>query len=163
MSEKSPSVVGERQQKVPTAWKVSRGPVKADRYTLETAKAIEAMLTVPIAVLPKVEGDLVLPFRVGVGADIEMLLRPDASPKDLRKALRRYAHSAGYLFASAQPDAYRHEINGEAVEPVSEVDRINARQSFLIVQRKRKERRQQRDSQVAYDDHADRIGNISSL
>lgn len=123
---------------------------------------IEAMLTVPIAVLPKVEGDLVLPFRVGVGAEIETLLRPDASPKELRKALRRYAHSAGYLFASAQPDAYRHEVNGEAIEPVSESDRINARQSFLIVQRKRKERRQQRAGQMIDDDHADRIGNISS-
>lgn len=131
---------------VATAWQVSRGPIKADRYTLEAARSIDAMLTVPIAVLPKIEGDLVLPFRVGIGTDIETLLRPDASRSELRKALRRYTHSAGYLYASAQPDAYRHEINGEAVGLVSEEDRINARQSFLKVQEMRKQRRKQRQA-----------------
>ncbi|WP_192800959.1 hypothetical protein [Brucella tritici] len=65
-----------------TAWKTSRGPVKVDRYSLEAAKAINALLTVPIAVLPQAEGDIVRPFRLGIGADIEALLRPDSALKD---------------------------------------------------------------------------------
>jgi ProP effector len=73
-----------------------------------------------------------------------MLLRPDASIKDLRKAVRRFTYSAGYLYASAQPDAHCHEINGEPVEPVSERDRINAQQSFLFVQEQRIQRLQPR-------------------
>lgn len=162
MIEKRPSAIDDQSEKTPTAWKVSRGPVKVDRYSLEVAKAINAMLTAPISVLPKVEGDLVLPFRVGIGAEIEKLLRPTASAKELRKALRRYAYSAAYLYASAQPDACRHEINGEPIEPVSELDRVNARQSFLIVQEKRDERRRERNGQVVYDDDPDRMGNISS-
>jgi len=80
----------------------------------------------------------------------------------LRKAVSRYAYSAGYLYALAQPDAQRHEINGEAVEPVSEHDRINARQSFLLVQKKRQERRQEREEQAPGSDQAERIGNMSS-
>ena len=138
--------------KTATAWKMSRGPIKVDRYTLEAAKAINALLTVPITVLPQAEGDIVRPFRLGIGADIEALLRPDAALKVLRNAVSRYAHSAGYFYALAQPDAQRHEFNGKAIAPVSEDDRINARQPFLLVQKKRQERRREREDQVPRDD-----------
>ncbi|WP_425467455.1 ProQ/FINO family protein, partial [Rhizobium rosettiformans] len=45
-----------------------------------------------------------------------MLLRPDAELKELRNALRRYAHSAQYLQALSQDDSMRHEINGEPAQ-----------------------------------------------
>lgn len=118
----------------------ARGPVKVDRYSLTAAKAINALLTVPIAVLPQKEGDIIRPFRVGIGEDIRMLLRPEIELKELRKALRRYAYSAQYLQALSQDGSMRHEINGEPVEPVSEEDRAHARQSFLTVSARRLKR-----------------------
>ncbi|MFC3320248.1 ProQ/FINO family protein [Rhizobium rosettiformans] len=48
-----------------------------------------------------------------------MLLRPDAELKELRNALRRYAHSAQYLQALSQDDSMRHEINGEPAQAVN--------------------------------------------
>lgn len=117
------------------------GPIKVDRYSLTAAEAINALLTVPIAVLPNAEGDIIRPFRVGIGEDIKMLLRPDVELKELRKALRRYAYSAQYLHAVAQHDSMRHEINGEPVGPVSDEDRAHARQSYLIVSARRLKRR----------------------
>ncbi|ACM39615.1 MULTISPECIES: ProQ/FinO family protein [Rhizobium/Agrobacterium group] len=128
-------------------WKASRGPIKVDRYSLEAAKAVNALLNEPIAVLPSAEGETVLPFRIGINTDIERRLRPDAALSDLRKALRRYTHSAAYLYATAQPDALRHDIVGQPCEAVRDEDRLNARQSFLIVQERRKQRRQQRESE----------------
>ncbi|THV28908.1 hypothetical protein FAA86_23860, partial [Rhizobium rosettiformans W3] len=73
-------------------------------------------MTVPIAVLPQKEGDIIRPFRLDIGEDIRMLLRPDAELKELRNALRRYAHSAQYLQALSQDDSMRHEINGEPAQ-----------------------------------------------
>ncbi|NSZ66883.1 MULTISPECIES: ProQ/FinO family protein [Rhizobium/Agrobacterium group] len=105
------------------------------------------MLNEPTAVLPSDEEETVLPFRIGIDTDIEKRLRLDAGLSDLRKALRRYTHSAAYLYATAQPEALRHDIVGKPCEPVSEDDRLNARQSFLLVQERRKQRRQQRQSE----------------
>lgn len=119
----------------------TRGPVKVDRYSLTAARAINALLTVPIAVLPNAEGDIIRPFRVGIGKDIKMLLRPETDLKELRNALRRYAYSAQYLHAVAQVDSMRHEINGEPVGPVSDEDRAHARQSYLTVSARRLRRR----------------------
>ncbi|CVI64400.1 ProQ/FinO family protein (plasmid) [Agrobacterium leguminum] len=137
-------------------WKASRGTIKVDRYSLEAAKAVNALLNEPIAVLPSAEGETVLPFRIGINIGIEKRLRPDAALPDLRKALRCYTHSAAYLYATAQPDALRHDIDGKACEPVSEGDRLNARQSFLLVQERRKQRRQQRQSEDSAQNQADR-------
>ncbi|WP_420359910.1 ProQ/FinO family protein [Agrobacterium vitis] len=88
-----------------------------------------------------------LPFRIGINTDIEKRLRLDAALSDLRKALRRNTHSAAYLYATAQPDALRHDIVGEPCGNVSEEDRLHARQSFLLVQERRKQRRQQCQSE----------------
>lgn len=117
------------------------GPITVDRYSLTAARAINALLTGPIAVLPQKEGDIIRPFRVGIGEDIRMLLRPEIELKDLRKALRRYAYSAQYLQALSQDGSMRHEINGEAVQPVSEEDRVQARQAYLTVSARRLGRR----------------------
>ncbi len=132
-------------EKISTAWKKSRGPTKADRYSLEAARAINSLLISPIAVLPEHEGSYILPFNVGISAKIKRLLRPDASRSELRRALRRYTHSASYLYASAQPDARRHDISGAPGELLSENDRVNARQMFLMVQQKKQERWQNRE------------------
>lgn len=61
--------------------------------------------------------------------------------RDLRQA------GAAYLYAAAQPVALRHNIVGQRCEAVSEEDRLNARQSFLLVQERRKQRRQQRQGE----------------
>jgi sRNA-binding protein len=92
---------------------------------------------------------MVRPFKIGIGSEIEALLKSDAALPELRKALRRYTRSAGYLLAMAQPDANRHGINGEPVEPVSEGDRLNARQSFAAIQQHRKRLRLQREAAQA--------------
>nr|ASK40951.1 hypothetical protein [Agrobacterium genomosp. 6]ASK42528.1 hypothetical protein [Agrobacterium sp.] len=84
--------------------------MKVDRYSFGAAKAVNALLTGPIAVLPSAEGEIVLPFRIGINDDIERLLRPGAALSDLHKALRRYTHSAAYLYATARPDALRHDM-----------------------------------------------------
>lgn len=117
-----------------------QGPIKVDRYSLTAARAINALLTVPIAILAQKEGDIIRPFRIGIGEDIRMLLRPEIELKDLRKALRRYAYSAQYLQALAQNDSMRHEINGEPAQPVSDEDRAHARQAYLTVSARRLKR-----------------------
>ncbi|WCK69396.1 ProQ/FINO family protein [Agrobacterium tumefaciens] len=75
------------------------------------------------------------------------LLRPGAALSDLRKALRRYTHSAANLYATAQPDALRYDIIGQPIGAVSDGDRLNARQTFLIVQERRKRRRESRENE----------------
>jgi len=70
-----------------------------------------------------------------MGQDLKLLLRPEAKPKDLRNALRRYAYSAQYLQALSQDGSMRHEINGEAVEPVSEEDRVQGKPPVKAVLR----------------------------
>ncbi|MGN7714956.1 ProQ/FINO family protein [Agrobacterium radiobacter] len=97
-----------------------------------------------MAVLPSAEGETVLPFRIGINNDIVRLLRPGAALSDLRKALRRYTHSAANLYATAQPDVL---LIGQPFGAVSDEDRLNARQTFLIVQERRKRRREPRESE----------------
>ena len=126
-------------------WAKSRGPVKVDRYALEAAIAINALLVEPLAVLPSAEGEDVRPFMVGIRSELNSRMKSDVAASDLQSALRRYVRCAAYLLATGQPDAYRHDIHGKPVEPVNEVDRGSARQSFTAVQQQRKKRRQSRE------------------
>lgn len=123
-------------------WAKSRGPIKVDRYALEAAIAINALLTQPIAVLPSAEGENVRPFMVGIRSELESRIKSNVAASDLQSALRRYVRCAAYLLATGQPDAYRHDIHGKPVEPVNEVDRGSARQSFTAVQQRRQKHRQ---------------------
>ena len=53
-------------------------------------------------------------------------LQPGAEPEALARALRAYTRSTGYFMACARKDAMRHDLDGRAVEPVSEEHRTGA-------------------------------------
>ena len=48
----------------------------------------------------------------------------------LRKAMATYVHSRSYQIAVARPGSFRHDINGEPVEPVSDADRLDALKKY---------------------------------
>jgi sRNA-binding protein len=116
-------------------WTVSNGPIIATERDVEKASAINALLVCPIGVLPTNPGDPVRPFAVGLFNDMRPLVKPDIGLMRLRRAIAAYAHSKRYYFATAQPDAMRHDLAGMPVEPVSEADRLIAQQRFLELKR----------------------------
>jgi sRNA-binding protein len=83
-------------------------------------------LTRPPAVLPNQVGDPLLPLRVGIWDALLALLRSEAEPDTLARALRAYTRSTGYFMACARKDAMRHDLDGRVVEPVSEEHRTGA-------------------------------------
>ncbi len=90
------------------------------------AAALRALLTEPPAVLPNQVGDPLLPLQIGIRDALLALLRPGAQPEALARALRAYTRSTGYFMACARKDAMRHDLDGRAVEPVSEEHRTGA-------------------------------------
>jgi hypothetical protein len=78
------------------------------------------------AVLPNQAGDPLLPLRIGIWDALFALLRPGTEPEALARALRAYTRSAGYFMACARQGAMRHDLDGRAVEPVSEEHRTGA-------------------------------------
>jgi ProQ/FINO family len=102
------------------------GPVAAREWDVAHAAALQALLTHPLAVLPKQVGDPLLPLRVGIWDELLALLRPGAEPDALARALRAYTRSTGHFTACARQDAMRHDLDGQAVEPVSEEHRTGA-------------------------------------
>lgn len=119
------------------AWTVSRGPIAATEIDVQKADAINAMLMRPIGILPAAPGDQIKPFAIGLFDEIRALLKPDLGVTSLRRAVAAYVHSKRYYFASAQPDAMRHDIDGRDGEPMSEADRLVAQQRFMTLQRSR--------------------------
>src|SRR3954471_8232677 len=65
----------------------SNGPVAAREWDVAHAAALRALLTQPPAVLPNQVGDLLLPLRIGVWDALLALLRPEAEPEALARAL----------------------------------------------------------------------------
>ena len=102
------------------------GLVAAREWDVAHAAALRALLTQPPAVLPNQVGDPLLPLRVGIWDALLMLLRPGAEPEALARALRAYTRSTGYFMACARKGAMRHDLEGRAVEPVSEEHRTGA-------------------------------------
>lgn len=111
-------------------WTVSRGPIVATRVDVEKAQAINSLLVRPIGILPSEPGDPVLPFALGLFNDIRSLLKPGCGVTVLRRATAAYVYSRRYYFASAQPDAMRHDLDGNPTEPVSAQDRLAAQKTF---------------------------------
>jgi hypothetical protein len=101
-------------------------PVAAREWNVAHAAALQALLTQPLAVLPKQVGDPLLPLRVGIWDALLALLRPGAEPEALARALQVYTRSTGYFMACARKGAMRHDLDGRAVEPVSEEHRTGA-------------------------------------
>jgi sRNA-binding protein len=102
------------------------GPIAAREWDVAHAAALQALLTQPPAVLPNQVGDPLLPLRVGIWDALLMLLQPGAEPEALARALRAYTRSTGYFMACARKGAMRHDLDGRAVEPVSEEHRTGA-------------------------------------
>jgi ProQ/FINO family len=103
-----------------------QGPVAAREWDVAHAATLRALLTQPPAVLPKQVGDPLLPLQIGIWDALLALLRPEAEPEALARALRAYTRSTGYFMACARKDAMRHDLDGRAVEPVSEEHRTGA-------------------------------------
>lgn len=116
-------------------WTVTSGVIAATERDVEKAAAINALLVSPIAVLPEKPGDPIRPFAVGIFNELRQLAKPDAALMKLRRAIAAYAHSKRYLFASAQPDAMRHDLAGMPVEPVSSKDRLVAQRRFMEIKK----------------------------
>lgn len=112
-------------------WTASRGPIEANEFDLKRAEAINGLLTRPIGILPVKPGDPIKPFAVGLWNDIRALLRPEVSQTMLRRATASYTHSKRYLFASAQPDARRYDLEGEPVSDILPEHRNAAQNRFL--------------------------------
>src|SRR5215211_7257225 len=102
------------------------GPVAAREWNAAHAAALRALLTQPPAVLPNQVGDPLLPLQIGIWDALLALLRPGAEPETLARALRAYTRSTGYFMACARKDAMRHDLDGRAVESVSEEHRTGA-------------------------------------
>ena len=105
------------------------------------AAALRALLTRPPTVLPNQVGDPLLPLQIGIWDALLALLRPGAEPEALARALRAYTRSTGYFMACARKDAMRYDLDGRAVEPVSEEHRTGA---LKAVQGRRQARDQRR-------------------
>ena len=103
-----------------------QGLVSAREWDVAHAAAVRALLSEPPAVLPNQVGDPLLPLQIGIWDALLALPRPGAEPEALARALRAYTRSTGYFMACARTDAMRHDLDGQAVEPVSEEHRTGA-------------------------------------
>ena len=104
--------------------------VLAREREITKTEAINALLIRPIAVLPVQLGDPILPFALGLWNDIRPLLKPEISVTALRKVMATYVHSRSYQIAIARAGSFRHDINGEPVESVSDADRLDALKKY---------------------------------
>lgn len=107
-------------------WTESKGAVAANFGDIDKANAINRLLIRPINLLPCVVGDPIKPFAIGVWSDIRLLLQPNTAAITLRRAISAYAHSRSYFLACAQSDAFRHDVDGNAVVPITAGDRAAA-------------------------------------
>lgn len=114
----------------------ARGPVAATEADIRKAEAINAMLVRPIAILPDAKGDQIRPFAVGLFDQIRPLMKPEVAATALRRAIGAFVHSKRYYAASAQPDSMRYDIDGSAVEPLSEEDRLIAQKRLAALKAK---------------------------
>jgi sRNA-binding protein len=78
-------------------------------------------------VLPRTPDDEALPLKVGIYDELVALLPEDNDTrKAFRRAMGKYARSFRYLDAVASDSAMRHDIDGNPIGPVSELDRHSA-------------------------------------
>lgn len=82
------------------------------------------------AVLPSRTGDPIKPLKIGIDRDLCALLRPeeaDTGRTTVKRVLRKYCRSEGYIMALSAPGACRHDLAGTPLEPVSEKDAVPRR------------------------------------
>jgi len=117
----------------PTAPIVSTAPT-ASPWILNTLAPLREHLTSWPAVLPSAVGDPIRPLKVGVREDLAALLPDGEGHEVLNRALRRYTHSTQYLTALVAPDAMRHDLAGNPVEPVADEHKTPIRPSVRPAQ-----------------------------
>ena len=107
---------------------ISSKPVIATDKDIRRAMAITDLLVQPLGVLPVAVGDPIRPVAIGFFQQVSPFLSPGVSVTALRRAIGAYVHSKRYYLACSRPDAMRHDIHGEPIEPVSDADKLNAQQ-----------------------------------
>lgn len=118
-----------REKPSMSKWSIEQsGPIVARETDVLKVRAINALLTHPIAILPAKAGDPIRPFALGLWTEIRQLLRPEFSVSTLRRATGAYLHSKRYHLAVAQPRSVRHDIDGISIDTVSDADRLAARE-----------------------------------
>ena len=93
---------------------------KATQWTIDTLAPLREHLFPWPAVLPSEVGDPIRPLKIGVRADLAALLPDGEAHEVLSRVLRRYTRGREYGAALAAPDALRHDLAGNPVEPVAE-------------------------------------------
>src|SRR3954467_6006636 len=106
----------------PTAFHSSTRSIvsKATQWTIDALAPLREHLSAWPAVLPSAVGDPIRPLKIGVHTDLAALLPDGEVHEVLSRVLRRYTRSSQYLAALAAPDAVRHDLAGNPVEPVAE-------------------------------------------
>jgi sRNA-binding protein len=104
-------------------------------------------------VLPRTPDDEALPLKVGIYDDLVALLPEDSDTrKAFRRAMGKYARSFRYLDAVASDSAMRHDIDGNPVGPVSELDRHSASLELYrrtVIDRSKARKTERHQEQVA--------------
>src|SRR5690349_9740358 len=100
---------------------------KATQWTIDTLAPLREHLSAWPAVLPSEVGDPIRPLKIGVRADLAALLPDGEAHEVLSRVLRRYTRGREYVAALAAPDARRHDLAGNPVEPAAEEHKTHIR------------------------------------
>ena len=117
----------------------------ADSRTLSILEPLVKLLPVWPPVLPNKVGDVIKPLKIGALHDLTAMVPSgdEVATDDVRRVLYRYRRSGKYTYAVAADDSIRHDLDGQPVEPVAEVDRRGARISLQRHITKARDRRDQ--------------------
>jgi hypothetical protein len=96
---------------------------KATQWTINTLAPLREHLSPWPAGLPSKVGDPIRPLKIGVRADLAVLLPDGEAHEVLSRVLRRYTRGREYGAALAAPDALRHDLAGNPVEPATRSNR----------------------------------------
>jgi hypothetical protein len=77
------------------------------------------------AVLPRTSADPMLPFAIGLADDL-LLRLPEERWPIFKRRLNHHCGSRPYLTTLANDDARRHDVDGNPVMAVSDLDRLTA-------------------------------------
>src|SRR4051812_31190699 len=107
---------------------------KATQWTIDALAPLREHLSAWPAVLPSKVGDPIRPLKIGVRADLAVLLPDGEAHEVLGRVLRRYTRGREYLAALAAPDALRHDLASTPIEPVAEEHKTHVRPTVKAAQ-----------------------------
>jgi hypothetical protein len=100
---------------------------KATQWTIDALAPLREHLSPWPAALPSAVGDPIRPLKIGVHSDLAVLLPDGEAHEVLSRVLRRYTRGREYLATLAAPDALRHDLAGNPVDPVAEEHKTHVR------------------------------------